>query len=498
MIEKRQLFPESKSTNLLKQIAPAPQKFVINLKADTSITCKNGTIISFPKDCFIDKNGIMINKNITIEVVEALTLTDFLHYGLQTVSDGKLLQSGGMIYIDAKSNNQPLALKDSSSLFVEFPSNFKEPGMKLFTGVYDSTGNINWIENPNMKQGLIPLPLSEFDYKYYTKYEVNKSRTSLRYLDSIILNTNKRYENTFLATIEFEERFNALNKYCRGWGYAVFGRYKILEDVAPETTYLLEYTMLDIYLKNIDKPLWIADSIVYSFVKSNALSDSINHHWHSYFGKKFTSEIFRNFYKERLTNVFPFDSKGVDLSTHNAKELLIQKGYSGQQAYEHILIYNVRERLIKQRQEKTRIKKEKQEFETKAENVFMTAIKVTKLGWTNVDRFFDDPDAKEVELFVQTICDSVDFCDLTLVFPHRNIAIKGMLMSNGKYRFTTDDKQYQKLPIDEEGIIIAMSSKNNQPYFAIQPLTIKEKQLITMNIQKSTWKELEAGLKKLQ
>jgi hypothetical protein len=511
-INERKVFASNQKSELFSKISTPRQKFTINIKADTSIICIHGTVISIPKDCFVNKNGNIINDNVTIEVVEALTLSDFLRNDLQTVSGDKLLQSAGMIYIDASSENESLTFGEKKSLYVELPTNIKKPGFKVFNGTHDEQGNINWDENKPIDNDFIPLPLSELDLKYYTSYEFKDDRPLLYYLDSVSI-LDARYENTFVATEEFEQRLRALTPSNSNWweGNETYLRnlndkeafQKYMVKRGSGTKFKITCEPIKIYLDHINKPLWYADSVVYSYLHNKSQIDSVkyvnsnlyregqNHMW--YYGEYH----FKRFSENRLEYPKKFDPRGVDMNKQNAKELLIKNGYTSEEAYEQLLLFRTRRRILKRRQEERKIAKEKQEYHNRISKAYSTAFNVEKLGWTNVDQFFDDPNAEEVEFYVQTQSDSLDFCDLTLLLPNRSIAINGIPMGNGKYRFTKDDKQYRKLPIGEQAVVVAMSSKNGQPYFAMQVLKIEEKQNIEFTVSKSTWTEIEEALSKM-
>src|ERR1700679_1418881 len=76
----------------------------ITLNSDSGYTLKTpkGAIIKIAKNSF----DVSANSKVTVEVREAYSIKDILLAGLSTTSDGKLLQSGGMIYFNASANGQ--------------------------------------------------------------------------------------------------------------------------------------------------------------------------------------------------------------------------------------------------------------------------------------------------------------------------------------------------------------------------------------------------------
>ncbi|WP_366140758.1 energy transducer TonB [uncultured Algibacter sp.] len=117
------------------------QTFTINQKKDTTIICKEGTKLTIKANSFITDNSKIAIGNVDLKVTEYYQLSDILLTNLSTQSDGKLLETGGMLNLEAFSDDRPLKLKQNSSIDILFPTNKKN--MKLFTGELNK-GNINW------------------------------------------------------------------------------------------------------------------------------------------------------------------------------------------------------------------------------------------------------------------------------------------------------------------------------------------------------------------
>jgi hypothetical protein len=60
-----------------------------------------------------------------------------------TISDGNLLESGGVYYIGMANNGKPLRLKTSKALEVQFPK-ISDKTMGIFYAQKDASGNTNW------------------------------------------------------------------------------------------------------------------------------------------------------------------------------------------------------------------------------------------------------------------------------------------------------------------------------------------------------------------
>lgn len=84
--------------------------FDIDAKTDNTVEGKNGTVLFLPKGCFKNKNGKTVEENVRIELKEALSTSDMLLSNLTTIADGKLLASGGMIYLNATADGEELSI----------------------------------------------------------------------------------------------------------------------------------------------------------------------------------------------------------------------------------------------------------------------------------------------------------------------------------------------------------------------------------------------------
>lgn len=116
----------------------SPQKEIV-------IKGKKRTVVRIPPNAFVDNEGKTVKSEVTIELIEIYTKSDMILNNTQTMSDEKLLETGGMIYITAISQNVKLALKNNVYYTIEFPTKKKQKDMTIFYGDTTSS-NINWQE----------------------------------------------------------------------------------------------------------------------------------------------------------------------------------------------------------------------------------------------------------------------------------------------------------------------------------------------------------------
>lgn len=269
------------------------QVFTIQNEKDTVIETENGLIIVIPANAFINKEGRTITENIKFNVKEAFNAHDIITSGLTTLSNGELLATGGMFFLEAYYKGEKLELSKGKEVLLDIPNINPNPKMMLFDGEQVEDGTINWVNPRPFDKDLITYDITSLDF-YPNGYPeiigteyisgdsdtisnskevvINGKNYSKKYTDSLyysfsrVFNSNntmysedlsdpitceapsginpakiksiwnKKYNNTILATKEFEERL------------------KLIHELKLDP-------LLDVYVNNIDKPLWYGDSI---------------------------------------------------------------------------------------------------------------------------------------------------------------------------------------------------------------------------------------------
>lgn len=133
------------------------QFFFIDSSKDTTITGKEGTKISFKANTF----NILNKEKIKIELKEFYKRSDLVLSNLTTITnDGRLLETGGMVFLEATVKNKKVHLKKESNYTIEFPYENKKEGMLLFEGV-ENSNTIVW-EKLNTSQ-VEPIVVEEIN-----------------------------------------------------------------------------------------------------------------------------------------------------------------------------------------------------------------------------------------------------------------------------------------------------------------------------------------------
>jgi Gram-negative bacterial TonB protein C-terminal len=139
LLENKKLLSDFYSKNIKKN-----QVFIIDNNKDTTITCYEKTRINIKAKSFIiSKTSEEINNKIKLSVREYYKISDIILAKLSTISNGKLLETGGMLEIAVTSNQEKCELKNGKTIEIEFPRTIEKIGMQLYGGILQNN-QINW------------------------------------------------------------------------------------------------------------------------------------------------------------------------------------------------------------------------------------------------------------------------------------------------------------------------------------------------------------------
>ncbi|RZJ67935.1 MAG: hypothetical protein EOO50_03680 [Flavobacterium sp.] len=119
------------------------QKFEISFDKPSLVKGEKGTIIHVVPENLETENGKPIGSEIHVELKELFTSDDFFRANAPSISNGKMLLSGGEYFIGMTSNGNVLRVKRGKTIEVEFPR-ISTKRMELFTADRDSLNRLNW------------------------------------------------------------------------------------------------------------------------------------------------------------------------------------------------------------------------------------------------------------------------------------------------------------------------------------------------------------------
>lgn len=122
-------------SDVYKHFEKRPQVFSIHANSDTTIICKEGTMIQISANSFIsEKTGNSISGTVQLKVKEYYKISDMILANLTTTSSGKILETGGMLHIAASANNENCIIEPGRDIKIGFPYSDKKDDMTLFYG----------------------------------------------------------------------------------------------------------------------------------------------------------------------------------------------------------------------------------------------------------------------------------------------------------------------------------------------------------------------------
>ncbi|MES2287087.1 MAG: hypothetical protein V4547_15450 [Bacteroidota bacterium] len=184
------------------------QLFTIMATRDTTITGEQGTKLLIKANSFVDSMNKLAKGQITISLKECYTLEDMLKERLTTMANGKILESGGMIYIEAKSGNEQLKLKKFEEIEMYNPISevMADTNMFLFYGGTKLPAeNINWTVDNYSRT---PYPIAALTGgKYYDTTSISYFASHFRFAKEKMIESLRKKDS-----IEFSVSFAELMK----------------------------------------------------------------------------------------------------------------------------------------------------------------------------------------------------------------------------------------------------------------------------------------------
>lgn len=117
------------------------QFFIVDPNEDTLIVGNEGTKL------FFSAGSLKSKKKVKIELKEFYSLDDYMKGGIPTVSNGKMIQTGGAIYLNATQNdsgNQQVNIDPDKGVEIDFKLGKDDPEMQIFIKDQKSK-KMNWI-----------------------------------------------------------------------------------------------------------------------------------------------------------------------------------------------------------------------------------------------------------------------------------------------------------------------------------------------------------------
>lgn len=495
------------------------QYFDIDASLDNVVEGENGTIIICPKGCFRNSKGDVVEGNVKIELAEALTAKDMLLSNLTATSDGKLLETDGMIYFNATASGEQLTINKSNPVHIEIPTEQKKAGMKVYQGVRDEKGNMNWVKPKEVDHFLntvdifsldfLPegfqaevdkgMPyknhkiatqgftdslyyhLSDDDFMFeifadlfqitiknsniepYYKQPENSDREKPVAKDTacsprkcgidpakIKVIKSEKYQNTLIATKEFEARLRVIFRTC-------------------------DDEVLEIYINNLDKNLFELDSMAAMKVRG---SD--------------TYDAFINFANQRLTKVKQADKYSKLLKGYYEKQLAKVKSELEQEQQKVINELKKKDeeaQKVVDKYKKLLWKREKYRMETYGFNW-------TETGWINIDNGTLPKEWSSEPLEI-TLTNGKQFDRAYTYVIYTSIkSLYRLNTSDNEHFFAGNEQEKEMLmPKKKVGVAIAIGYKGEMPSLAVKEFETGSEPKFSLILAPSTLDKIKEAVK---
>lgn len=126
------------------------QRFTANSASVINLSTLKGHKVFFNPNSFVTLSGQPVTGNVDIEVKELTTAAEMILSDRPTVSNGRILESGGEFHIRATSNGRELRLAPGAFVKIDLPaSSGNMQGMQVFNGQVTPDSSINWVLNTN-------------------------------------------------------------------------------------------------------------------------------------------------------------------------------------------------------------------------------------------------------------------------------------------------------------------------------------------------------------
>ncbi|AFK03967.1 hypothetical protein Emtol_2833 [Emticicia oligotrophica DSM 17448] len=160
---------------ILNKLASVSQKFTVKSSDDLPITTPKGTKIWLYEWNLVSPQGSEVKYPFDIEIIELYSLKDMILHRKPTESYGRLLSTGGAIYLSVSKNGNPLQVS-SYPPNISIPAAVVDNDMWLFYEGYGRNDRFTWQEappdtanNPNQQEGRFTIFAGKGSYEIFPK-----------------------------------------------------------------------------------------------------------------------------------------------------------------------------------------------------------------------------------------------------------------------------------------------------------------------------------------
>jgi hypothetical protein len=453
------------------------QRFWVQPGRDTVLYGAEGTILAVPADAFEvpGRPGQAVGA-VELQVREFYALADILLQNLSTTSGAELLETGGMLQVEARTaTGQRAELRPGAELLLRMPTKQRLPGMQLFAGVPAPAGGLDW-QRPR------PAPRPD---EFRGRGVIFPGRPGAFRQQ---LRRNIRYSWADYQQLRQQPRNAAQRRALRGWAQAWMSRPRLLA-VAQLHLQVDARGKVRNVLVDVE-----GDSAGVLLAGLRRAAEQLPSFRPAYL-QKVTPPAARPGQAGRMLSEVPRRRRGpaprptprmpavgsawalVGFTRDGRVAILgdnqgaVGTGYEGRVGWDQ----------ARQRLESGQI------GQVDPDSLSTYLFSAVSLGWMNCDRFLQSSQPR-VLFTVETGAGAVR---TQLVFRRYRSVLAGLGSFSGQ-------AQFAQLPKGEEVTIVAIKQENGQTYLALQPARISPEPVRGLQFRPVTPAELRAALSRLE
>jgi hypothetical protein len=456
--------------SLYAQTATTSKYYQLNPEEDHLIVGPKGTTVHIPRNAFVDAtSGESVSEVVQVELKEVYKRSEYLKTNLPTVSNGRQLMSGGVVFVDASAAGRRLKLARGKDIYIEFAQQkgVDIQDMQLYSGDLNEKGEMNWVPVGGEFNGMIPLPAEEMYFdEFWCECKGSDALWNKFLYDFAV---DPELGESWIVTREFRQRLRQL---------------RAIDFYLPG---------LMVYRDNIDKELWKVDQMVAEELQKDVQKGKV---------KEEDAERFRSFSQQMKGKAEPFFDHGVDLGRWDSRRQLMYRQVSRDETERLIRLHRLRRQYVNEiasrlifdtrGQYKTfaGVKKGKSKI---ANTDPIKGFLISELGWTNLDKTLDKNllGGKTRSVKVRLSGEVPYYSTRTfLVYTNINSMMPGRETTGQLFKFSD-------VPRNVNAWIVAIGYKNGMPYLGMQRLAKDTDRIVEINMNKTQVDEYIAALNDL-
>lgn len=436
------------------------QLFSIDPTKENRINGARGGIFTIPAGAF-DGTG-----TVSIELKEVYTPIEILAAGLRTESNGELLESGGMFFLNAKRDGKTLTLK--KEITGSIPTNYINDSMKLFKGEIEEDGNVNWVDpaplstEPDSNIICIEAGKQLFQTNCTSCHDIFKKLTG-----PALANTDKKYtRQDYYKLIRNPAAFGKENAYfaceIKAYSGVLMTGFPDLHD--QEIDCIIEYLNNEaqkrpVIVIDTDSSFWGREGCNVSDIEVNFPCGSTT------------------IYIDTLPKTI--DSNLPPMHAEAGKDKTADSLYKPTEEMEDYM------------------RKGFSDYTPTTEND-RYAFRIKTLGWFNIDAYYQPlPGTSIVDLFVDTDFDEEEKLEIHVFLPAKKLLTVGVYHADdGLFHF---EKYKGQIPmyLNDKAVVFAVTSIGEKLYYGISSFKVKQTQTIKLTIKETDEVTLDKAFRKM-